>query len=559
MSCYLGIEVVLAGENEESVRNATIEELQDYKYEDFGHIEAKPKKSGNVYFTHNYSDGTSYYTYEDLITKANKIVDKYGCKIEIITESGQIKQSNHYYNDGESRNRTSYFHYPFYVEEDSEFLSTRLFTSDLSPQTAKVFVDNPDLLVKWCGFYHQILWDPLREGYYIGNGYENTERYIDFGDENDFLSLDNLNLNCEENKDTIKEFDKEGRLLKEHYSEGYDIYYKYNSEGQLIEESDSDGRKAIYSYDNEGEISEKTCYNPKGLIVYEMYFDSWNRKFERWIGYDINGNRVFHLLLDPYDETDEQNSIDWYGYDSNGNLVMLYNDITSSFYFYDSNNRLIFSDKDQLETRYIYNDTNRLIYERSERTEQVLTMTGFLKSFVKMLCDIKNPPAPVYDSNGKLLYSYDDEEKVEKWFYDDCVFVRKIISVENDNREQQNDREYELCKYDADNTIVRRIEVKQKRDTCCYSEYDGKNNLVHEIVINKDFDHVCDKWNEYDENGRLIHTKYTDGREIKYEYDEKGECTELNLNKYGEFSTKDDGFEDDSEELIFNDAIDDRL
>ena len=80
MSCYIGIEVVLAGENEESVRNATIEELQDYKYEDFEHIEAKPKKSGNVYFTHNYSVGASHYTYEDLITKADKIVDKYGCK-----------------------------------------------------------------------------------------------------------------------------------------------------------------------------------------------------------------------------------------------------------------------------------------------------------------------------------------------------------------------------------------------------------------------------------------------------------------------------------------------
>ena len=179
----------------------------------------------------------------------------------------------------------------------------------------------------------------------------------------------------------------------------------------------------------------------------------------------------------------------------------------------------------------------------------------------------KKPHAPVYDSDGKLLYSYDEEEKVEKWFYDDRVFVLKNMSEENNSRDLNNKREYELCEYDADNTIVRRIEVKQERDTCCYSEYDGKNNLVHEIVINKDFDHVCDKWNEYDENGRLIHTKYTDGREIKYEYDEKGECTELNLNKYGEFSTKDDGFEDDdseelildddSEELIFDDAIDD--
>ena len=45
MSCYIGIEVVLAGDNEESVRNATIEELQDYICE-FGleYIEAKPKK-----------------------------------------------------------------------------------------------------------------------------------------------------------------------------------------------------------------------------------------------------------------------------------------------------------------------------------------------------------------------------------------------------------------------------------------------------------------------------------------------------------------------------------
>ena len=45
----------------------------------------------------------------------------------------------------------------------------------------------------------------------------------------------------------------------------------------------------------------------------------------------------------------------------------------------------------------------------------------------------------------------------------------------------------------------------------------------------------------------LLEKKFTteDGREIKYEYDEKGECTELNLNKYGEFTIMDDGFEDD--------------
>ncbi len=232
MSCYIGIEVVLAGDNEESVRNATIEELQDYICE-FGleYIEAKPKKSGNVYYTHNYPDGASYYTYEDLITKANKIVDKYGCKIEIITESGEDKCSRHYYYDGKKTKHAWHDHIPYYVNEpeNEEFLSTRQFTSDLSPQTAKVFVDNPDLLVKWCGFYHHILWDPYKEGYYIGKGYENTERYIDFGEENEFLSLEMLKLDHGENKDTIKEFDKEGRLLKEHYSEGYDIYYKYNS------------------------------------------------------------------------------------------------------------------------------------------------------------------------------------------------------------------------------------------------------------------------------------------------------------------------------------------
>ena len=555
MSCYIGIEVVLAGENEESVRNATIEELQDYICE-FGleYIEAKPKKSGNVYYTHNYPDGASYYTYEDLITKANKIVDKYGCKIEIITESVDDKCSLHYYYDGEKQYHSWHDHIPYYVNEpeNEEFLSTRQFTSDLSPQTAKVFVDNPDLLVKWCGFYHQILCDPRREGYYIGKGYENTERYIDFGDKNDFLSLDNLFLNCKENIDIIKEFDKEGRLLKEHYTEEYYICYKYNSEGQLIEESDSEGRKAIYSYDNNGKLSEKTCFNPKGLIVYLYETDSFNGKYEHWYGYDSNGNEIVSWFLDHTENGYYMKDVN--GYDSNGNLVMHYNDITSSFYFYDSNNRLIFRDEDQSEERYIYNDTNRLIYERSEEQENVVTMTGFLKNFVKILPD-KKPHAPVYDSDGKLLYSYDEEEKVEKWFYDDRVFVLKNMSEENNSRDLNNKREYELCEYDADNTIVRRIEVKQERDTCCYSEYDGKNNLVHEIVSNKYSNH--DEWNEYDENGRLIHTKYTDGREIKYEYDEKGECTELNLNKYGEFTIMDDGFEDDdSEELILDDATD---
>ena len=89
--------------------------------------------------------------------------------------------------------------------------------------------------------------------------------------------------------ETFYEYDDKGRLIREFYPEGYEIKYEYNRKGLLVEEKDSEGHRVINTYVN-GVLTEKTCFNPKGLIVFKSEDEE-----EFWNGYDDNGHVVYKV------------------------------------------------------------------------------------------------------------------------------------------------------------------------------------------------------------------------------------------------------------------------
>ena len=61
---------------------------------------------------------------------------------------------------------------------------TSPFTSTLSKEAAEAFIAKPDLLKKWCGFHNISLLYSEWSDYYIGKGYDNTERLIHLDQDN---------------------------------------------------------------------------------------------------------------------------------------------------------------------------------------------------------------------------------------------------------------------------------------------------------------------------------------------------------------------------------------
>ena len=432
----------------------------------------------------------------------------------------------------------------FYHEDDdlSFLLSTKPFISDVSAQAAKIFSFSYDLYEKWCGFY------PLTLGYciywhYIGRGYANTEKYIDLSEcykkfnskeemsveKNEvnkgkvIRSLDSYGKetideyddngilihhkdNCEESwwdgkghlihtktkyLETFYEYDDTGRLIREFYPEGYEITYEFNPEGLLIEEKDSEGHRVINTYVN-GVLTEKTCFNPDGQIVYHRtLFGS-----EYWTGYDDKGQVIYEVVEDGGEQR---------RYNSKGNDVFYLSYSSFAFKFYDSKDRVIYAVGSNIHNfGKVYDEKDRLEYEIDDCSKTVRDYDGHHLDVKEQDLD----PYSICDRDGNPLYSYDKTKKEHKWFDDGNTYICRKLS------EDEWDYEYEWLEYDANDNLVRRIVFSTDEFKEYYYEYDNKNNLVHLI---REKGHQ--EWRDYDERGRLIHSKDIWGKETIFEYD----------------------------------------
>ena len=540
MSYYTGYEIVIASDNESTLQQV-LKDLREYFHE-FDN-DAGIKKVGDCYIDRILEETT--YSVEYVKNYTEELVDKYGCKIEVFAESREVAYFWHFYYDGKTDdqeydvNELCLF---TYEDDDLDFfLSVKPFLSDVSAQAAKVLSVKYDLCEKWCGFYPLTLGD-CEYWHYIGRGYANTKKYIDLSEYEKKLNPEDENSveNNEANKgkvirsldsygeETIDEYDDNGilihhkdnyeeswwdgkgqlvhtkqwgwevfyeyddtgRLIREFYPEGYEITYEYNPEGLLIEEKDSEGHRAIYSYVN-GKQESKTCFNPDGQIVYKR-----TQYGEYWTGYDDKGQVVYEA---DYDGGEQRR------YNSKGNEVFNLSYSSFAFEFYDSKDRVIYTScpNDDYWVR-VYDDKDRLEYEIDDCRKTMRDYDGHHLDVKEQDFD----PSSICDRDGKPLYSYDKTKKEHKWFDDGNTYICRKLS------EDERDYKYEWLEYDANDNLVRRIVFSTEEFEEYYHEYDNKNNLVHLI---RGRGHQ--EWRDYDESGRLIHSKDIWGKETIYEYD----------------------------------------
>ena len=551
MSDRIGIEIIITSEDERTIReylnelwikrewNSSKEDLND-----------RIRRVGDSYIVqfHETID-------EDQVRiihfYANILLERYCCKIQIITVNPKTKKAECFFSDGKKENlvHDEYWIIPIGTNNSSVFdydFYTTPFISKISKQAAKVFSYKPELFEKWCGIhssrldsndilfigksklrknfidldeYHKLLRcqdNNSGDGIHTANG-KSMEEYNDNGilihqknsDEESWWDEKGQLIHTKTKYlETFYEYDDKGRLIREFYPEGYEIKYEYNRKGLLVEEKDSEGHRVINTYVN-GVLTHKTCFNPKGQTVYSNTDD----ESESWYGYDDNGQVVYEV--DPYFkdnfldmDPDADSSVLGYKqrrYDSKGKVVFEYYSSCSyyssysdccNFFFYDSKDRVIYTScpNDDYWV-HVYDDKDRLEYQMNDYRKTIRDYDGHHLDEKEQDFD----PSSVCDRDGNLLYSYEKTKKEHKWFDDGNTYICRKLS------EDELDYKYEWLEYDANNNLVRKIDflIENKRGFYYYyNEYDSRNNLIHSISRFGD-----QEWCEYDENGSLIHRR----------------------------------------------------
>lgn len=566
MSTYAGIEIVIASENRSALKKLLKYLCDEYFWHSsFKEYCNRIRKVGDAYIIQIREQiydkvassivyrfkGVSYYYSLD-------ILDEYGCDVEITTESQDKGISEHVFrskkeNIDEKKPLVSILFDPSTIVND--YCHTKPCFFELSKTSARIFNAKPELYEKWYGINKFTLESP--DCFYIGKGNANTKKYIDledycsllypkksdpkkkviskrgktilsYDDENneviDEYDKNGLLIHHKDSKEESRwsgegeliykktplleifyEYDGNGKLLKEYYTEGYEIKYEYNKHGQLIEEKDNEGHRAVYSYNN-GVSVQKTCFNRMGQIVNKTSSDG----NDLWCEYDKYG----HPICEIRNFLNHRNRIHYYRYDFNGNIIMEWHKPEYEYvddgnclclHFYDSKNRIIFSEeKNQCPELNVYDDKIGVKYEIYKSKHY----------------NINGDVSSVCDNDGKLLFTHNKTKKENKWFDNGYTFVHRHISS----------KESEWLEYDANDKLVRKIVFCVSDDYVYYTEYDEKNNMIHKIDR-----YGNQEWYDYDGCGRLIRSRDLWGGEKKYEYDEKGKAIEYFKNECGEF------------------------
>lgn len=476
MSCYIGFELAIRSDQKETVLCAL---------KDLCRLNSNVRNEGTLVqvkdsFILSQNSFGEISTYKEMNEDIEKVARKYGCEIEIISESSDACYSEHYYHDGRNSIDEGGRQYIIssYISNMEDLKKTSPFTSILSKEAAEAFIAKPDLLKKWCGFHNlSLLYS--EPDYYIGKGYDNTERLIHLdqynklnGDYNikEMKYLDNVKTLLTfdfDDHETIYEFDDDGRLTHKKNATGVnnsEIWYEYNAKGMLAEIRKSNGMSMHFHYDNEGNLIHKEKY-----IL--------GKKFDVWYEHNAEGK------ITEKRETYKNRTLE------------------SINYSYDENGLLIHYKDDRKETWW--NSKGELIHEtwNVERRLKYLDVLSLIDS-------VDNPEAlPVKEEDkssdncsikkGEVYYEYSDDGKLIKEHYPNGYDIVYDYNEKGQMfKEMDSDGHLALHFFDSYGDECRKI---------CF-------NPNNQIVYDTDYKDR-EIWYGYDENGKQFYRIDKNGNE----------------------------------------------
>ena len=325
-----------------------------------------------------------------------------------------------------------------------------------------------------------------------------------------------------------------------------ETYQYLGDTNKLVEMKNTDGTVQKTKYHKNGKVSELELYSNSDVIAirkfdengkvkyYESDYGVTNYEYEYF-----DKEKTLVSVIKVNDELVKKCSLIngkpyiVYRATKNGNYMNIstyeYNDKGLCVKVVLSNNNPSSSQKTIIE--YEYDDSDRIILHKNYimRFDEIIKSTTrrytYGNQFMNVYDDDENLIESYIYDNNKVVVAY-CLDKIEHHIYDDKG--RLILS-------RSNHGDVYKCEYDDYGNCIYRI----NDDTAVEEFYDYKYYNEHCRVLhlktidrsNADEEYVIEKWNEYDDSGKIKSTRefYT-GKDIVitvYEYDELGRQTRL--------------------------------
>ncbi len=301
--------------------------------------------------------------------------------------------------------------------------------------------------------------------------------------------IDKTNNNTESITLT-RSYDNKGRLISSdgaRASTSDQINYLYNEEGHLIQKTNVLGHVVNYEYDKQGRrtavidgngVREETHYGNNGKVAKVIRAAGTSQALTTHYFYDAIGQLV-QTLTGTLKGTKSQ--FDAYGRlesteDASGNTTLFHYDKQGNLVERTTKNQ---QGKIIQQTEREFDAQGREIFNKSSNTQ--LDYLGDSQRPTKIINGEGNQVLNQYDSEGRLLISFDANEQPTYYDYDDMGNLVKVTDA----------RRIET-RYSYDGFGRRLSEISGSKGTITY-QYDTAGNIVKEtrengIVIKRDYD-----------------------------------------------------------------------
>ena len=282
---------------------------------------------------------------------------------------------------------------------------------------------------------------------------------------------------------------------------------EYDCNGLLIKYTDENGNSKIYEYDDRFNVIKET--DAKGKSVIKVY-NSFNK---------------------PVEITDRNNNKTCFTYDTNGNVTRIQYPAINGVapvetFVYNTRNQLTqHTDTRGTVTIYTY-DTNGMPATKKVGSKNAIIYSyegGLLKSQTDAM---GNTTSYAHNTIGQVSSVTDADNKVTEYVYDNSGNLLRTVDANGKSIINVYDGNYQKTSVtDANgNTTAYSYNGNMKNDVITLPdghtiryEFDGEDRTVK----------ITDQANNvtnitYDDAGRMLSKRFADGALIQYEYDEVG-------------------------------------